>query len=690
MLQWRAVLLHQFQAPTEACPVALCIVRFANPRSAAEIDAIRDRLIEAGAFESDDDDDDGDDDGDDEGDDEGDDDPTSAFLVGAWRPRDAASHAAATEVLRTIEAEHAWLFAVDTYIDGLTAIHREGGLPDDYQGDWLFGTPPFATSPAFAFDNYPDIVEAWDADDFGVALKLAGPAVPGERAVFEAMHRAWISAYVDPRVEGVPFGNTGVVFDETHRAVLLWMDEDRTPTTARQLVDHLLWISNRLHEIIPLAHGRFRGATHEHKHAGHDAASTPLVLAGNPLQKLWHDEGEAAALAWAEQQRTWSKPELAAMFVELGTDFDPDDPESSAIATRLFDRALALDPDNDDAASYAQQTLVRSGRVDEAIARAGDGAAMRAYTFGLVVEHAPARMRDALPLIDAKTLDEVREDRVGELLAEIAAVDHSAVLEVLPRLPRTALMVAPLYNATAKVEDIPTQLQMLDFVMDLPAPEPDLQRGAARRAYTFAFNNACVRAHAIGDFPRARAYADRAQIYAAENPYIYHGAACAYAAVGELELAMQQVERVVKSEYDHIDQIETDRDLGEILQWPRFAAAFALRRERLARSEPVLEADSSTFADTVLACDRPVLVDFTATWCGPCKRQAPILDRLAQTAEAAFRIVKVDIDESPDLAERYDANSVPTLVVFRGGEEIARTSGLSDRAELLELLAVAK
>jgi thioredoxin 1 len=650
----------------------MCILRFGSSLPAAEQRAIRARLVEAGAFEADDDDDS---------------DAASAFLVGAWAPRDAASHDAAAALLRTIGAAHGWLFAVDTYIDGITAIAREGGLPDDYQGDWLHGTPPFADSPAFPFDNHPEILEAWDADDFGVALKLAEPAVPGERAVLDAMHRVWISTYVDPRVEGTPFGNTGVTFDEAHRAVVLWMDEDRTPTTAQQLVDHLLWIANRLHAIVPVVHGRFAGATPEQKHAAHDDDEpTPLVLAGNPLQKLWHGEGEAAALAWAERPGVWSKVELAAMFVELGTDFDPDEPEPSAIATRLFDRALALDPDNDDAASYAQQTLVRSGRVDEAIARAGDAAAMRAYTFGLVVEHAPTRLRDALPLFDAETIDRVREDRVGELLGEIAAIDHAVVLELLPRLPRTALMVGPVYNASAKIEDAQTQLRVLEYVMDLPEPDG----GPARHAFTFAFNNACVRAHAIRDFARARAYADRAQQYAAENPYIYHAAACAYAAVGELELAMQQVERVVTSDYDHIDQVETDRDLGELLEWPRFIAAFAARRERLAHSEPVLEVDADGFEEAVLGFDRPVLVDFTATWCGPCKRQAPILDKLALNAEARFRVVKVDIDESPDLAERYGATSVPTLVVFHRGEEVARTSGLTQRGELLELLATAK
>ncbi|MBC8067406.1 MAG: thioredoxin family protein [Deltaproteobacteria bacterium] len=152
---------------------------------------------------------------------------------------------------------------------------------------------------------------------------------------------------------------------------------------------------------------------------------------------------------------------------------------------------------------------------------------------------------------------------------------------------------------------------------------------------------------------------------------------------------MQQVEAVAASDYDKLDQVERDTDLGELLTWPRFVAAFAARRERLARAEPVLEVDSAGFQQA-LDVERPVLVDFSATWCGPCKRQGPILDKLAENGEGRFRIVKVDIDESPDLAERYGANSVPTLVVFRGGEEVARTSGLTQSGELLELIAAAQ
>ncbi|MBX7079536.1 MAG: thioredoxin [Nannocystaceae bacterium] len=152
---------------------------------------------------------------------------------------------------------------------------------------------------------------------------------------------------------------------------------------------------------------------------------------------------------------------------------------------------------------------------------------------------------------------------------------------------------------------------------------------------------------------------------------------------------MYQVERAVARDYDHLDKLEQDSDLGELLRWPRFVELFANHRAKLAAAEPVRETDSAGFAQTVLGSDRPVLVDFTASWCGPCKRQAPILDKLARSADGRFRIVKVDIDACPDLASRYDATSVPTLVVFHHGREITRTVGLSQPAELLQLLAEA-
>src|SRR5439155_22660409 len=89
-------------------------------------------------------------------------------------------------------------------------------------------------------------------------------------------------------------------------------------------------------------------------------------------------------------------------------------------------------------------------------------------------------------------------------------------------------------------------------------------------------NNACVVAHGIGDLPAAVALADRGQPVAAENPYIYHAAATAYAATGDFERAFAQVELAVRHGYEHLDRVAADTDLGPILEWPRFKALFAL------------------------------------------------------------------------------------------------------------------
>ena len=95
-----------------------------------------------------------------------------------------------------------------------------------------------------------------------------------------------------------------------------------------------------------------------------------------------------------------------------------------------------------------------------------------------------------------------------------------------------------------------------------------------RTNYLRALNNACVQAHAGRAYDLAARIADRAQPVAHENPYIYHSAACAYAAVGDYAKAFEQVKLAVEHEYDHLHKVEIDRDLGPILEWPEFKALF--------------------------------------------------------------------------------------------------------------------
>lgn len=91
------------------------------------------------------------------------------------------------------------------------------------------------------------------------------------------------------------------------------------------------------------------------------------------------------------------------------------------------------------------------------------------------------------------------------------------------------------------------------------------------------------------------------------------------------------------------------------------------------------------FSD-LIASEKPLLVDFYATWCGPCKMMHPVLEDLAKTVDDNARIVKIDIDKNEELARAYNVRSVPTLMIFKNGELKWRTSGVTPAASLEEEL----
>lgn len=91
------------------------------------------------------------------------------------------------------------------------------------------------------------------------------------------------------------------------------------------------------------------------------------------------------------------------------------------------------------------------------------------------------------------------------------------------------------------------------------------------------------------------------------------------------------------------------------------------------------------FSD-LIASEKPLLVDFYATWCGPCKMMHPVLEDLAKTVGDNARIVKIDIDKNEELARAYNVRSVPTLMIFKNDELKWRTSGVTPAASLEEEL----
>lgn len=88
------------------------------------------------------------------------------------------------------------------------------------------------------------------------------------------------------------------------------------------------------------------------------------------------------------------------------------------------------------------------------------------------------------------------------------------------------------------------------------------------------------------------------------------------------------------------------------------------------------------FENEVLKAEQPVLVDFWAEWCGPCRALAPSLDAIASEKGAALKVVKVNIDENPNSPSKYGVRSIPTLLIFKGGEVVAQTVGAMPKSEL--------
>jgi thioredoxin 1 len=94
-----------------------------------------------------------------------------------------------------------------------------------------------------------------------------------------------------------------------------------------------------------------------------------------------------------------------------------------------------------------------------------------------------------------------------------------------------------------------------------------------------------------------------------------------------------------------------------------------------------------SFSQDVLSSDTPVLVDFWASWCGPCKMVAPVLEEIAAEKSGSLRVVKLDVDANPGTARDFQVVSIPTMILFKNGEAVKRIVGAKGKAALLRELA---
>jgi len=100
----------------------------------------------------------------------------------------------------------------------------------------------------------------------------------------------------------------------------------------------------------------------------------------------------------------------------------------------------------------------------------------------------------------------------------------------------------------------------------------------------------------------------------------------------------------------------------------------------------IVHTSTAAFDQDVLKSDKPVLVDFWAEWCGPCRQIGPIVDEIAQERRDTLRVVKLNVDESPGLAQKFGVRGIPTLLLFKDGAVVAQKIGALRKLELTDFI----
>jgi thioredoxin 1 len=104
-------------------------------------------------------------------------------------------------------------------------------------------------------------------------------------------------------------------------------------------------------------------------------------------------------------------------------------------------------------------------------------------------------------------------------------------------------------------------------------------------------------------------------------------------------------------------------------------------------AEGVLDVSDTSFEQDVLKSDKPVLVDFWAPWCGPCQMVGPIVEEIAKDNAEKLSVAKVNVDDCPNVATEYGVMSIPTLIVFKGGQEVERHTGALPKPAVQQLVS---